>query len=84
MGLAGSERGRSKGHSELRRGHDNGGLGRRAEMGSGDSAFGAAELEGPRTGKWRLPDTVVRRGGEQARLKYSFSVDELLEGMSDS
>lgn len=53
-------------------------------MGSGDSAFGAAELEGSRTGKWRLPDTVVRRGREQARLKYSFAVDELLEGMSDS
>ena len=53
-------------------------------MGGGDSAFGAAELEGPRTGKWRQPDTVVRRVGEQVRLKYSFSVDELLQGMCDS
>ena len=53
-------------------------------MGGGESAFGAAESEEPRTGKWRQPDTVVRRAGEQVRLKYSFSVDELLQEMSDS
>ena len=49
-------------------------------MGRGESVFGAAESEEPRTGKWRQPDTVVRRAGEQVRLKYSL----LLEGMSDS
>ena len=49
-------------------------------MGSGESVFGAAESEEPRTGKWRQPDTVVRRAGEQVRLKFSL----LLEGMSDS
>lgn len=34
---------------------------------------------GPGQAKWRQPDTVVRRAGEQVRLKYSFSVDELLQ-----
>lgn len=49
-------------------------------MGGGESAFGAAESEEPRTGKWRQPDTVVSKAGEQVRLKFSL----LLEGMSGS
>ena len=81
LDLAGSERGRdqrvilsSGGTTAM------GAWEEEQRWGGGESVFGAAESEEPRTGKWRQPDTVVRRAGEQVRLKYSL----LLEGMSDS
>lgn len=82
--MAGSERKRSKAHSELKSDHGYGSMGRKSRDGGVETLH--LELL-----SWRAQDRQVeaarhccQEGGEQVRLKYSFSVDELLQGMSDS